>query len=322
MKQYLELLDYILTHGKKNPTVQGVPALEICGYKMEFDLQEGFPLLTVRDLKGSWKGIRGELLWILSGSTHLKDLHKNNIHFWDQWGTEEICAKLGREPGDLGPIYGKQMRHFGARELPEGSYDDLRAAMAFVLDNLPADDPRSAAVRGLKALIPFLENGLDQVVELVNRLKIRPTSRRNLITTWDPLDVEVDGKEKVFIAPCHGTNLYAFVMGDKLTLEHTQRSGDVPIGIPFNIAEYALFLMMLAQVTGLRPHKLVHWIINAQIYESQIEHAKTMLKREPRPLPQVVINPEITDIFGFMISDFTLKGYDPHPSIPGIPAHL
>lgn len=267
MRQYLDLVRYVLENGKPKSDPQKVGNVAVCGYQMRFDMNDGFPLITTRSLNGSWKSLVYELLWFLSGSTKTADLNKNGVHFWDIWATPEICEPLGLEPGDLGPIYGKQWRAFnGGGEKP-----------------------------------------VDQIEQLIDDLKRNPDSRRLVVTSWNPVDAN-----KVFVAPCHCFFKFFHAQGE-LSLHLFQRSADVPIGIPFNIAEYSLLLMMVAQVTGFKAKEFVHTLSDTHIYLNQVEQMKELLTREPRLLPRVKINPDVKNIFDFRFEDFTLVGYDPHP---------
>jgi thymidylate synthase len=270
MKQYLELLKHVLEKGEKKSDPQGVGNIAVCGYQMRFNLQDGFPLVTTRDLRGSWKAMVYELLWFLSGSTKVSDLNKHGVHLWDIWATPEICNNLGLEPGDLGPIYGRQWRSFSCG------------------------------------------NGIevDQISRVINTLKTNPDSRRLVVSSWNPADVE-----KVFVAPCHCFYQF-FHSNGKLSLHLYQRSADIPVGIPFNIAEYSLFLIMVSQITGLRAWEFIHTLSDAHIYLDQIEGVKEQLSRSPRRLSTVKINHEVKDIFDFEFSDFKLsEDYNPYPKI-------
>ncbi|MBI5913135.1 thymidylate synthase [Candidatus Azambacteria bacterium] len=269
MRQYLELVDHILTKGERKSDPQGVGNIAVCGYQMRFDLSKGFPLITTRSMRGSWKAMVYELLWFLSGSTNIKDLHKNNVHLWDIWATKEICEKLGLEEGDLGPIYGKQWRAF--------------------------DGGGGITV--------------DQIKNVVEGIKKNPDSRRHIVTSWNPREADM-----VFVAPCHCFFQF-FHSNGKLSLHLFQRSADVPVGVPFNIAEYSLLLMMVAQVTGLQAGEFVHTLSDAHIYLNQVEAAKEQVTRTSKALPRVRINPDVKDIFSFTFDDFTLEEYDPLPSI-------
>lgn len=269
MKQYLEMLKHVLENGKEKTDPQGVGNLAICGYQMRFRLDDGFPLITTRDLSGSWKAMVCELLWFLSGSTNVKDLHKHDVHFWDIWATPEICESLGLEIGDLGPIYGKQWRDFDGGGI----------------------------------------HNVDQITNVINDIKENPDSRRLVVTSWNPKEVN-----EVFVAPCHC--FFKFFHADgELSLHLFQRSADVPIGVPFNIAEYSLLLLMVAQVTGLKPGEFIHTISDAHIYLDQVSGAEKQLVRKPKSLPRVMINSAVENIFDFKFEDFSLEGYDPHPKI-------
>ncbi len=241
----------------------------ICGYQMRFNLEEGFPLITTRDLRGSWKAMVYELLWFISGSTKISDLNKHDVKLWDIWATPKICKDLGLEPGDLGPIYGKQWRAFSCGDGVE----------------------------------------VDQITKVIEGIKKNPDSRRHIVSSWNPHDAD-----KVFVAPCHCFYQFFHANG-KLSLHLFQRSGDVPVGIPFNIAEYSLLLMMVAQLTGLKAHEFIHTLSDAHIYLDQVEPVKEQLERSPRMLPTVKINPEIKDIFAFDFKDFSLHDYNPNPKI-------
>lgn len=268
MQQYKELLQKIVNYGMTRPTgTQGVPNIVYPGCTMEFFLDDGFPLLTLRSLRGSWRAIVEELLWFLSGSRNVKDLHKKGVHLWDAWATPEITLKYGLPPGDVGPIYGFQWRSWPSRQ----------------------------------------GNSIDQISRLVDEIKSDPNSKRMMVTSWNPDDVGAG-----FIAPCHG--IFKTVVAEGcISLVHFQRSADVPIGIPFNVASYALLLLMLAQVVNLKPWRLVHVFADAHVYQNQLQEVEVMLKREPRPLPFVRLNPAVKDLFSFKLEDFELVGYDPHP---------
>ncbi len=276
MQQFLDLVDTVLRTGKRKKDPQGVGNIAILGYTMRFRMEEGFPLITTRSLKGSWKALVHELLWFLSGSSHVNDLHKHGVHLWDAWATQEICERLGFPTGELGPIYGPQWRRW--KKSDGGT--------------------------------------IDQITNVVDEIKRFPDSRRLVVTAWNPEDVE-----KVFVAPCHCFFKF-FVAEGELSLHLFQRSADVIIGVPFNIASYSLLLIMVAQVTGLRAGELVHTLSDTHIYLNQIPAARLQLQREPRTLPNVRINPEINDITRFRFEDFSLLDYDPHPPIKEIPVAL
>ncbi|OGF64247.1 thymidylate synthase [Candidatus Giovannonibacteria bacterium RIFCSPHIGHO2_01_FULL_45_24] len=274
MEQFLNLIDTVLTKGKKRmSSVQGPGTIVYPGYEMRFRMEDGFPLITTRSLKGSWKAMVHELLWFLSGSDDVSELHKNGVHLWDSWAAPEICARYGLGPRKLGPIYGPQWRHWRTRDGGE----------------------------------------IDQISNVLHEITNFPDSKRMTVTAWNPEDID-----KVFIAPCHVIFKFTVAEGG-LYLNLWQRSADLLVGVPFNIAEYALLLRMVAQVVGLKPIEFVHHLSDVHIYFDQVEFAKLQFSRDPRPLPRVKLNQETKDLFSFRFEDFTLDGYDPHPPIKGIP---
>jgi thymidylate synthase len=217
-----------------------------------------------------------ELLWFLAGETRVEPLQEAKVRIWNAWATEEECAKFGREAGDLGPIYGHQWRNYGATQDPKGQYRD---------------------------------DGVDQIARLIDGLKNNPWSRRHLVTGWNPVEAN-----QVTLPPCH--TLFQFHVQDGLlNCQLYQRSADVFLGVPFNIASYALLTMMVAQVTGLKPGEFIHTFGDAHLYLDHLDQARLQLTRVPRSRPTMWINPEITDIFAFKPTDFRLENYDPHPHI-------
>ena len=271
MKQYLDLLQYILDHGVQKGDRTGTGTISVFGYQMRFDLSEGFPLVTTK--KTHLKSIIHELLWLLSGDTNIKYLHDNKVSIWDEWADAN---------GDLGPVYGAQWRNWN-------------------------------------------NEGIDQIAEVVKSIKENPNSRRHIVTAWNP-SVLPDEHEKDFAAnvaagkaalpPCHAFFQF-YVANGKLSCQLYQRSADVFLGVPFNIASYALLTMMMAQVCDLQPGQFVHTFGDVHIYNNLIEQVKTQLQRTPRPLPTMRINPEVKDIFEFKYEDFKLENYDPWPAIKG-----
>ena len=258
MKQYLELLDRILTEGIKKEDRTGTGTISIFGNQMRFNLEEGFPLLTTKKLH--LKSIIYELLWFLRGDTNIKYLKEHGVSIWDEWADEN---------GDLGPVYGHQWR----------SWPD--------------------------------ENGgtIDQIKNVVNQIRNNPNSRRMIVSAWNVAEVE-----RMALPPCH-TMFQFYVANGRLSLQLYQRSADTFLGVPFNIASYALLLQTMAQVTGLKAGDFIHTTGDTHLYLNHIEQAKLQLTRTPRPLPRMVINPDVKDIFDFKFEDFQLEGYDPWPHI-------
>ena len=258
MKQYLELLDRILTEGVKKEDRTGTGTVSIFGNQMRFNLEEGFPLLTTKKLH--LKSIIYELLWFLRGDTNIKYLKEHGVSIWDEWADEN---------GELGPVYGHQWR----------SWPD--------------------------------ENGgtIDQIENVVNMIKNNPDSRRMIVSAWNVAEVE-----RMALPPCH-TMFQFYVANGRLSLQLYQRSADTFLGVPFNIASYALLLQMMAQVTGLKAGDFIHTTGDTHLYLNHIEQARLQLTRTPRPLPRMVINPDVKDIFDFKYEDFQLEGYGPWPHI-------
>ena len=260
MKQYLDLLDYVLKKGTKKEDRTGTGTLNIFGYQMRFDLSKGFPLLTTKKLH--LKSIIYELLWFLKGDTNIKYLNDRGVTIWDEWADEK---------GDLGRIYGCQWRSWP-------SYNGKH---------------------------------IDQIAELIDSINNKPDSRRHIISAWNVADLE-----NMALPPCH--ILFQFyVEKGTLSCQLYQRSADIFLGVPFNIASYSLLLVMIAQVTRLTPKEFIHTLGDAHIYSNHIDQVKLQLTRKPRKLPAIKVNPEIRNIFNFKYDDFSLENYNPHPHIKG-----
>jgi thymidylate synthase len=274
MQAYLDLLRTALEQGRDREDRTGVGTRGIFGYQMRFDLRQGFPLLTTKKLH--LRSIIVELLWFLRGDTRIEYLHENKVTIWDEWATPEQCAKLGRPAGDLGPVYGHQWRNFGATRNPDGSYQ---------------------------------RDGLDQIKKLLELIKHNPSSRRLIVTGWNPREADL-----VELPPCH-TLFQLYVQDGELSCQLYQRSADIFLGVPFNIASYALLTLMIAQVCELTPGDFVHTFGDAHLYRNHFEQARLQLSRQPRPLPKMKLNPAVRDLFAFRYEDFMLEGYDPHPHI-------
>ena len=260
MRQYLDLLDRILSEGAEKTDRTGTGTISVFGHQMRFDLQAGFPLLTTKKLH--LKSIIYELLWFLKGDTNVKYLQDHGVKIWNEWADAD---------GDLGHIYGYQWRSWPR---PDGTH-------------------------------------LDQIAQVVHDIKNNPDSRRLIVSAWNAGDIA-----NMALAPCHALFQF-YVVGGKLSCQLYQRSADTFLGVPFNIASYALLTLMMAQVCGLQPGEFVHTLGDAHIYLNHIEQVRLQLSREPRALPQMHINPAVKDIFGFRYEDFELTGYDPHPHIKG-----
>jgi thymidylate synthase len=258
MRQYLDLIERILSRGAVKQDRTGTGTLSMFGHQMRFDLREGFPLTTTKKLH--LKSIVYELLWFLAGDTNIKYLNDHGVTIWNEWADGA---------GELGPVYGKQWRSWRG---PDGGV-------------------------------------IDQIADVIASIRRDPNSRRLIVTAWNPADLD-----RMALPPCHCMFQF-YVAEGRLSCQLYQRSADVFLGVPFNIASYALLTLMLAQVTGLAAGEFVHTLGDAHLYLDHLEQAKLQLTRTPRPLPTMRINPAATDLFAFRYEDFLLEGYDPHPHI-------
>ncbi|HMK69624.1 MAG TPA: thymidylate synthase [Xanthobacteraceae bacterium] len=258
MRQYLDLMERVLTEGVEKRDRTGVGTRSIFGHQMRFDLNAGFPLLTTKKLHV--KSIIYELLWFLRGDTNIKYLDEHGVRIWDEWADAN---------GDLGPVYGRQWRSWPT---PDGGH-------------------------------------IDQIANVVAEIRRNPTSRRLIVSAWNPAENDL-----MALSPCHC--LFQFNVAEgRLSCQLYQRSADVFLGVPFNIASYALLTLMVAQVTGLQPGAFVHSFGDAHLYLNHLEQARLQLTRSPRPLPTLQLNAAVTDLFAFRYEDFSLLGYEPHPHI-------
>ncbi len=303
MKQYLDLLRHILENGVKKADRTGVGTQSIFGYQMRFDLSKGFPLATTK--KVYMRAIIHELLWFLKGETNIQYLVQNDVKIWNEWAyqiyleqnnlvdkyprySEAWTAKMNefvenikkddafaKKWGELGPIYGKQWR----------SWETARG------------------------------ESIDQIQNVIDLIKNDPTSRRIMVSGWNVGEIqELIRNHHHAPPPCH--SLFQFmVINEKLSCQLYQRSADVFLGVPFNIASYALLTMMIAHVTGLQPGEFIHTFGDVHIYLNHFNQVTEQLSREPRPLPIIKLNPKVKSIFDFKFEDFELVDYNPHPPI-------
>ncbi len=287
MQQYHQLLQHILDSGVFKSDRTGTGTYSVFGYQMRFDLQQGFPLVTTKKLH--LKSIIHELLWFLKGDSNIQYLCKNGVRIWDDWPYAKYKADSEFE--------GEDLKAFAARI----AGDDAFAAR---WGNL-------GPVYGVQWRSWTGANGetIDQITQLIQQIKSNPDSRRLIVSAWNVPQIE-----GMALPPCH-TMFQFYVADGKLSCQLYQRSADVFLGVPFNIASYALLTMMVAQVCNLQPGDFVHTFGDAHLYSNHIEQAKLQLSRECRPLPQMQINPEVKDIFAFSYEDFTLLNYNPHPHI-------
>jgi len=276
--QYLDAIREIIEKGITMDDRTGVGTRSMFGKQMRFHLQKSFPLLTTKRV--FWRGVVEELLWFVKGDTNGKHLSDKGIKIWDGNGSREFLDKRGlshREEGDLGPVYGFQWRHFGAK------YVDMHT--------------------------DYTGQGVDQLAECIRKIKEDPTDRRILLSAWNPADLD-----QMALPPCHMFCQF-YVANGELSCLMYQRSCDMGLGVPFNIASYSLLTCMVAQVCGLKPGEFIHTLGNAHVYTNHVDPLLTQLERTPRPFPLLRVNPEVKDIDGFSASDFELIGYDPHKKI-------
>lgn len=326
MRTYLDLLQHILDNGKRRTNRTGTDTIGVFGYQARFDLRTGFPLLTTK--KMFIRGIVEELLWFLSGDTNAKTLQDKGVHIWDEWATKEQCAKFDREEGDLGPIYGWTWRHFG------GNYDNREAIEKHSIE---------------------WPNGFDQLAWLVDEIVKNPNSRRLIVTGWDPREAQC-----VALPPCH--TLFQFYVEDPrasrleqpkkhyhhdddipecemyedvekprepeldprpiLSCHLYQRSADAFLGVPFNIASYALLTHLIAHVTGLQVGEFVHTFGDLHVYTNHLDQVREQLSRAPYPLPTLRISrtpkpgeSPLQQLLSIRFQDIFLEGYTAHPAI-------
>ena len=282
MREYLDLVKTILSEGKYKENRTGVDTYVISGVKFEHNMNKGFPLLTTKNIPYSL--VSSELEFFIKGITNKKWLQDRNNHIWDEWcspknvpyGHDEETKKKMIEERDLGPIYGWQWRHFGA------DYIDHKT--------------------------DYTDQGIDQMKNIVNKLKTDPNDRRMIVSAWNPLDID-----KMALPPCH----YQFqvnVVGDDLNLMWSQRSVDSMLGLPFNIASYATLLHLLAKETGFQEGKLVGFLGDTHIYKNHVDGAKEQLKRDPHKLPRIETE-NFSSIFDWKYTDTKILDYNHHKKI-------
>lgn len=286
MKQYLDMCRYVLENGQKRDDRTGTGTISVFGYQSRYNLEEGFPLLTTK--KVFFKAVAKELLWFISGSTNIQPLVKDKVRIWNEW-----------------PFAKYQKSEFYQNETIEQFIDRIISN-----DEFAAKWGELGPVYG-KQWRNF--NGVDQLANVIDSIKNNPFSRRHIIVAYNPAEVE-----NMALPPCHAfVQFYVSSDNKKLSLQLYQRSADLFLGVPFNIASYSLLLMMVAQVCGLQPYEMVHTFGDMHIYNDHIDLIKQQLAREPRALPKVRLNPDIKNIEDFTYEDITLSDYDPYPTIKG-----
>ncbi|XP_053695480.1 thymidylate synthase [Sabethes cyaneus] len=278
-KQYLDLIRKILETGSKRLDRTGVGTFSIFGTQMRYNLRNNtMPLLTTKRV--FFRGVAEELLWFIRGSTNAKELQEKNVHIWDGNSTREFLDSAGfadREEGDLGPVYGFQWRHFGAKY--KTCHDD------------------------------YSGQGVDQLAEVIKRIQTTPNDRRIIMSAWNPIDIP-----QMALPPCHCLAQF-YVADGELSCQLYQRSADVGLGVPFNIASYALLTHMVAHVTGLKAGDLVHTTGDTHIYLNHVKALEEQLGRSARPFPTIHFKRIVKTIDNFQFEDLDLRDYNPYPAI-------
>ncbi|OQR77878.1 thymidylate synthase-like [Tropilaelaps mercedesae] len=278
--QYLNLIRHIIATGAKKSDRTGTGTISVFGSQSRYSLRDGtMPLLTTKRV--FWKGIVEELLWFLRGSTNAKDLSEKGVNIWNANGSREFLDKLGffsREEGDLGPVYGFQWRHFGA------AYSDMHA--------------------------DYTDQGVDQITQIIDTLRVNPDDRRIILSAWNVSDLK-----KMALPPCHCLAQF-YVANGELSCQLYQRSADMGLGVPFNIASYALLTHIIAHYTGLKPGDFVHTTGDTHVYLTHVQPLQKQLKRQPRPFPKLAVKiPPETPFWELKAEYFNLIDYDPYGAI-------
>jgi thymidylate synthase len=295
MIQYLDLLRHVMERGKFKADRTGTGTYSLFGAQARFPLQQSFPVLTTKKLH--LRSIIYELLWFLRGETNVRYLQENKVTIWNEWADEH---------GDLGPVYGKQWRHWVKNSRPR-RMQHFAAVQPTLFDLRENGNGTNRTTAG-----PRLRRshwGIDQIAKVIEQIKTNPDSRRLIVSAWNVADID-----SMALPPCH-TMFQFYVSEGELSCQLYQRSADIFLGVPFNIASYALLTLMVAQVCGLKPGDFVHTFGDLHLYSNHVEQAKLQLTREPRPLPIMKLNPAVKHIDKFKFEDFELFGYDPHPAI-------
>ncbi|MBC1402986.1 thymidylate synthase [Listeria booriae] len=308
MKQYLDLEKFVLENGTQKGDRTGTGTISTFGYQMRFDLADGFPIMTTKRVP--FKLVVSELLWFLHGDTNIRYLLEHNNNIWNEWAFERWVASseyTGPDMTDFGlraeqdeafkAVYLEEMASFKSRILA----DDVFASKYGELGNIYGKQWREWRTSTGETI--------DQLADLIEMIKTNPNSRRLIVSAWNPEDMPT-----MALPPCH--TLFQFYVADgKLSCQLYQRSADIFLGVPFNIASYALLTHLIARETGLDVGEFVHTMGDAHLYNNHIEQVKEQLSRTPRALPKLVLSDKPASIFDFDVADITLEGYDPHPAI-------
>ena len=296
MKQYLDLMKHIRDEGVKKEDRTGTGTVSVFGYQMRFDLEDNFPLLTTK--KVNLDSIIHELLWFISGDTNISYLVKNGVNIWNDWPYQSYLKQTHQEKDY--PMHSKEWKDKMKEFIEQIKNDDDFAKVYGDLGPVYGRQWRDF-------------EGVDQLNQVVEDIKSSPDSRRLIVSAWNPKDIPVMVKSG--LPPCH-TLFQFYVSEGRLSCQLYQRSADVFLGVPYNIASYAILTMMIAQATGLKPGEFIHTLGDAHLYSNHLEQVEEQLARVPFPCPKLSINKDKDTIFNFSISDFELIDYQAHPHIP------
>ncbi|WP_163526183.1 thymidylate synthase [Halobacillus ihumii] len=306
---YLNLCKHVLDNGTKKEDRTGTGTYSAFGYQMRFNLQEGFPLLTTKRVP--FRLIVSELLWFIHGDTNIRYLLQHNNNIWNEWAFEsytksdeyngpdmtDFGRRIQRDP-EFKTVYEQEMSEFKQRILKEDDFSERFGNLGSVYGKQWRDWKTS---RG---------ETIDQLANVIHSIKTNPDSRRHIVTAWNPEDVP----SNMALPPCH-TMFQFYVADGRLSCQLYQRSGDIFLGVPFNIASYALLTHLIAHECNLEVGEFIHTLGDAHIYSNHLEQVQTQLKREPRTLPELLLNQDKSSLFDFTIEDIQLEGYDPYSGI-------
>ncbi|ATF26815.1 thymidylate synthase [Brochothrix thermosphacta] len=305
---YLEMCRHILANGNKRGDRTGTGTYSVFGYQMRFNLQEGFPLLTTKRV--AFKQIKSELLWFLKGDTNIRYLLQNNNNIWNEWAFDKWIKSAEYK--------GPDMTDFGRRVLTDETFkESYLSEMAQFKERVLTDDVFSEKYGSLGNVYGSQwrhwetkrGEAIDQIQDVIDTIKTAPESRRLIVSAWNPEDVP-----SMALPPCH--SLFQFYVHDgKLSCQLYQRSADTFLGVPFNIASYALLTHLIAKECGLDVGDFVHTFGDAHLYQNHLEQVNTQLSREARELPRLILNESVESVFDFDMDDIQIEGYDPHPGI-------
>lgn len=307
-QSYLQLLKYVLENGTKKEDRTGTGTISTFGYQMRFDLSEGFPLITTKRVP--FRLIASELIWFIQGDTNIRYLLQHNNNIWNEWAFKRWVESAA--------YTGPDMTNFGLRSQTDAAFQSAYEEQMELFKQRILTDELFAAEYGELGDVYGKQwrqwktsqgESIDQLKDVIDTIKRNPDSRRLIVSAWNPEDVP-----GMALPPCH-TMFQFYVTNGKLSCQLYQRSADIFLGIPFNIASYALLTHMVAHECGLEAGEFIHTLGDAHIYTNHLDQIKIQLSREPKPLPQLKLNPDKKSIFDFDVADLAIEHYEPHPTI-------